>query len=45
MQEVDFKLIKSLSLPEIWVEVMPYYTLDKKLGSGTYGTVVGAKCI
>ena len=23
---------------------MPYYTLGKKLGAGTYGTVMGAKC-
>ena len=33
-----------MNLPEVWAEVMPLYTLDKKIGSGTYGTVVGAKC-
>jgi len=41
---VDLSLLKNLNLPEIWTEVMPYYTLDRKLGAGTYGTVVGAKC-
>jgi len=43
-EEVDLSILKNLSLPEIWTEVMPYYTLDRKLGAGTYGTVVGAKC-
>ena len=43
-EEVDLSLLKNLNLPEIWTEVMPYYTLDRKLGAGTYGTVVGAKC-
>jgi serine/threonine protein kinase len=23
---------------------MPHYTIEKKIGSGTYGTVIGAKC-
>ena len=44
LEEGDFQLLKNLSLPEIWTEVMPLYILDKKLGAGTYGTVVGAKC-
>lgn len=44
LDDIDLKQIKSLGLPDVWTEVMPYYTIERKLGSGTYGTVVGAKC-
>jgi mitogen-activated protein kinase 1/3 len=43
-EELDMQQVRALNLPEIWSEVLPYYNLDKKLGAGTYGTVVGATC-
>jgi hypothetical protein len=44
LEDVDLQSLKTLQLPEVWVEVLPFYSIDKKLGAGTYGTVVSAKC-
>ena len=43
-EEADLQKLKTLRLPEVWTEVMPFYVIDQKIGSGTYGTVVSAKC-
>jgi hypothetical protein len=36
--------LKELGLPPIWAEVKRYYKLEKILGEGSYGTVIGGKC-
>lgn len=44
LEDIDLQLLKNLQLPDVWTEVMPLYTIERRLGAGTYGTVVGAKC-
>ena len=40
----DTSILKELNLPAVWTDVLPHYKLTRKIGSGTYGTVVGASC-